>query len=494
MSQTKEQRAQKKALEAKKRKQTRVALIVTVAVVAVFVAALLTINSKAFRRNATAVTIGDTKFSVVDFNYFFYMEYYQYISRIYSEYPGYTDSMLPDTTKPLDAQYVSENETWADRIGNAALDTMTDTVAAWNTGHEAGYTLSESKAAEIDETYAAAEAQASMNGYNLDTFLSRNYGKGITGKAWKELLLMTAYADEYREKVKADFTYSQDELDAYYTEHATELDDFCLRSFYISSNAYENGMDGAKAAADAYAESIRSEQDMIDAARDYDAETYSDDSSTLHYYSGNALAGPYRDWVTDDSRRTGDVYVAENESHGAYYVIYYIDRIRNEYSCASVNIISMFADEISSDNYDTTEAYESALAVARSDLKDEAEEVLAEWNKAEEKTADTFKVLYDDHTENYYYKDGLYESYHRHEYTEDMDAWVYDEARKQGDAAIFSESEGDSYYFLVYNGLSGVYRDYLAREGLSSSDYLAWDTSIKEGLTAQKTIWFSQTV
>ena len=75
-----------------------------------------------------------------------------------------------------------------------------------------------------------------------------------------------------------------------------------------------------------------------------------------------------------------------------------------------------------------------------------------------------------------------------------MDAWVYDEARKQGDAAIFSESEGDSYYFLVYNGLSGVYRDYLAREGLSSSDYLAWDTSIKEGLTAQKTIWFSQTV
>jgi len=142
MSQTKEQRAQKKALEAKKRKQTRVALIVTVAVVAVFVAALLTINSKAFRRNATAVTIGDTKFSVVDFNYFFYMEYYQYISRIYSEYPGYTDSMLPDTTKPLDAQYVSENETWADRIGNAALDTMTDTVAAWNAGHEAGYTLS----------------------------------------------------------------------------------------------------------------------------------------------------------------------------------------------------------------------------------------------------------------------------------------------------------------------------------------------------------------
>ena len=117
---------------------------------------------------------------------------------------------------------------------------------------------------------------------------------------------------------------------------------------------------------------------------------------------------------------------------------------------------------------------------------------MSEWNKAEEKTADTFKVLYDDHTENYYYEGGLYESYHRHEYTEDMDAWVYDEARKQGDAAIFSESDGDSYYFLMFDSMGGSYRDFLAREGLSSSDYLVWDTSIKEGLVPQKTIWFSQ--
>ena len=494
MSQSKEQRAQKKALEEKKRKQTKAALIATVAVIAVLVAAVLTINSKAFRRNATAVTIGDTKFSVVDFNYFFYAEYYQYISKVYSEYPGYAESMLPDTSQPLDAQYVSADETWADRIGNAALDTMTDTVAAWNAGHEAGYELSESKAAEVDETYSAAEAQASMNGYSLDAFLSRNYGKGITGKAWKELLLLTAYADEYREKVKNDFSYSQDELDGYYADNASELDVYCLRSFYISGSAFEDGMDGAKAAADAYAASIHAEQDMIDAARDFDAETYADDDSTLHYYEGSSLAGPYHDWVTEDGRQAGDVYVAENESHGAYYVLYYIDRIRNDYPCATVHMISMFADEISSDDYDTTEAYESALAVARSDLKDEAEEVLAEWNKAEDKTEDTFKVLYDDHTENYYYENGLYESYHRHEYTEDMDAWVYDEARQQGDAAIFSESDGDSYYFLVFDGMGESYRDYLAWDGLSSSDYLAWDASVREGLTAEKTIWFSQTV
>ena len=77
MSQSKEQRAQKKAMEEKKRKQTKIALIITVAVIAVFVAALLTINSKVFRRNATAVTIGDTKFSVVDFNYFFYAFFLQ---------------------------------------------------------------------------------------------------------------------------------------------------------------------------------------------------------------------------------------------------------------------------------------------------------------------------------------------------------------------------------------------------------------------------------
>ena len=63
-----------------------------------------------------------------------------------------------------------------------------------------------------------------MNGFSLDNFLSRNYGKGITGKAWKELLLMTAYADEYQKKVKNDFSYPQDEISSYYSEHADDLD------------------------------------------------------------------------------------------------------------------------------------------------------------------------------------------------------------------------------------------------------------------------------
>ena len=491
MSQSKEQRAQKKALEAKKRKQTRVALIITVAVIAVLVAAVLTINTKAFRRNATAVTIGDTKFSIVDFNYFYYAEYYQYISRIYSEYPGYAESMLPDTSKPLDAQYVSADETWADRIGNAALDTMTKVVATWEAGHEAGYTLSEDRAAQVDETYAAAEAQASMNGFSLDNFLSRNYGKGITGKAWKELLLMTAYADEYQKKVKNDFSYPQDEISSYYSEHADDLDVYAIRSFYISGNSYDNGMEGAKAAADAYAAGIRTEQDMIDAARDFNAETYADDDSTLHYYSGNALAAPYRDWVKDSGRRSGDVYVAENESHGAYYVVSFVDRIDNDYPAASVLMISMFADAVNSDNYDTTQAYEEALAVARDDLKGEAEEVLQEWNSSE-KDMETFKILYDDHTENFYFEDGVFDSYHKYEYTQDMDAWVYDSSRKPGDAEIFAESDGDSYYFLVYQGMGGPYRDYLAESRLKETDFVAWETSVSEGLTPQKTIWFSQ--
>ena len=493
MSQSKEERARKKALEEKKRKQTRVALIATVAVIAVFVAALLTINSRAFRKNATAVTIGDTRFSIVDFNYFYYMEYYNYMSRVYAEYPGYADKLLPDATQPLDAQYVSgtSGETWADRIGNGALQTMTDVAAAWQAGHEAGYELSAEKAAEIDETYAAGEAQAEMNGVRMDSFLSRNYGKGITGQIWKDLLYMTSYAEEYQDHVRGSFSYTQDEIDSYYEEHADELDMYTIRSFYISGGSYENGMDGAKAAAEAYAAGIRTEQDMIDAARDYDAETYAEDDSTLHHYAGNALASPYSDWVTDADRQYGDVYVAENESHGAYYVVFYVERTGNDYPTASVLLISMYADDVNSDNYETTEAYEEALAVARDDLKGEAEEILQEWLSSA-KDRETFKVLYDDHTENFYFEDGVFDSYHRYEYTQEMDDWVYDSARSPGDAEIFAESDGDAYYFVVYQGQGGSYRDYLAETRLRDTDYLAWDSSAKEGFTPQKTIWFSQ--
>ena len=123
--------------------------------------------------------------------------------------------------------------------------------------------------------------------------------------------------------------------------------------------------------------------------------------------------------------------------------------------------------------------------------EENTEEILRQWNAADEKNLDTFQVLYDDHTDDYYYLNGLVECYYKHLYTPEMDTWVYDSARKEGDAAVFVTPDDQIAYFVRFDQLGENYCDYLGRDGLSTADFLAWNASIKEGLTAEKGTLFS---
>ena len=493
MSRSKEKKAKELAAEKKSRKQTvTMAIIIAVIVVALLLTALV-INSSAIKRKATAVTVGDMKFSIVDFNYFYYSAYYQYVTDVYSQYPAYAETFLPDMSQSLRAQIVDTDtgETWDDRFVKSTLDQLLDIGAVYQAGQKAGYVLSDERAHQLDETYEAAEAQAELSNVSLNKLLSRNYGKGITGEDYKRLMYISAYAEEYEQYIQDGFTYTQEQITSYYEENKDRLDVYGIRSFYISQNDFPDGMTGAKAAADAYAADIHSEQDMIDAARDYNADTYGEDDSTLHYYAGSSLASQYYDWAVDPARQNGDVYVAENSVNNAYYVVYFLERSQNEYPIAQLHMITMYPDSVSASDYETTEAYNAAQETAKADLKAEAEEILRQWNAADEKNLDTFQVLYDDHTDDYYYLNGLVECYYKHLYTPEMDAWVYDSARKEGDAAVFVTPDDQIAYFVRFDQLGENYCDYLGRDGLSTADFLAWDASIKEGLTAEKGTLFS---
>ena len=495
MSMSKAKKALKREAEKRKRRRTAALAVIGAVLIVILVVLALIANSKMIRRKATAVTVGDMKFTVVDFNYFYYSAYNSYVANIYANYSSQAETMLPDMTKSLKSQIFSEStgQTWDEVFTDEAMNSILRTASAWQAGHAAGYELSEDRLHSLNETFAAVQAQAEAGQTNLDDFLARNYGKGITGDAYYNLISMEAYADEYREHMKESFTYSQEALDTYYAEHRDTLDVYTIRSFYLSKDAFDDGADGAKAAAESYAAGIRTEQDLIDAARDYDGSIYAADDSTLHRYSGSSLASQYSEWVRDPARQYGDVYVAENTTAGAFHVVFFMERSSNDYPTARLHMITMYASSVNNSDYDTTEAYTSALSAAKTDLKDEAEAILKEWNEAPVKNQETFSILYKDHTDDYYYEDGLVEYYYRHLYKEEMDEWVYDSARQPWDGAIFSDGNGQSYYFVCFEGLGMDYCDYLAQTALADSDYRAWEDSIREGLTAKKAPLFSLT-
>lgn len=491
MSMSKEKKARKRAEERRRRRQTVTLAVIGAALIVILIALAVFVNSKATRRRATAVTVGDMKFTVAEFDYFYYSAYSRYVTDIYANHPSYAESLLPDQSKPLKSQTFSEStgQTWDEVFVEEAMNTIRSVAAAWQAGHEAGYQLSEERTEQIRQTYEAAQAQAESGQMNLDDFLARNFGKAITGEIYFDLLTKEAYAEEYRQSVRDSFTYTPEELAAYYQENRDALDVFAIRSFYLAASGFDDGADGAKAAAEAYAAGIRSEQDMIDAARDFDAASFEEDGSTLHYYAGSAVASYYRAWVTDPARQRGDVTVAENGDSGCY-VVYYLERIDNRYPTARLHMITMYADAVNAEDYETTEEYRTARTTARKDLEAEGREVLSQWNEGGG-SLDAFEILYKDHTDDYYYVNGLVEDYYRHLYPEEMDAWVYDEARQEGDGAIFTDGDGQACYFVRFGSLGEDYCDYLARTGLSQVRYVEWDASISEGMTVKKGALFS---
>ena len=137
--------------EKKQNRKTRTLAIAIVLIVVVLLAIALLVNSNFLRRNATAVKIGDTKFTVADFDFHYYNNYYDYITYVYSYQSDYASVLLPESGKPLDSQTYDEDRTWKDYFQEYALKNLTRQVALYDEGHEVGFEMSEEDIAALNE-------------------------------------------------------------------------------------------------------------------------------------------------------------------------------------------------------------------------------------------------------------------------------------------------------------------------------------------------------
>ena len=108
---------EKRQIRAKDNQKTarRKKLITTVAVavIVVVLVLLVVVNSTLFYTGVPALKIGGSRYTAADFNYEYFTNYYQTYSNISTTYGEYA-SMLLDPSQPLNKQYYSETETWAD--------------------------------------------------------------------------------------------------------------------------------------------------------------------------------------------------------------------------------------------------------------------------------------------------------------------------------------------------------------------------------------------
>jgi hypothetical protein len=220
---------------------------------------------------------------------------------------------------------------------------------------------------------------------------------------------------------------------------------------------------------------------FIEAARDYDPETFAEDDASLRVYQGELLGGTYGDWLRDESRQEGDV--STFRSTAGTYVVYYISRNDNHYATADVRTILCPPETIDPADYtedETSEAYDTAVETARQAAEDTANKIygVIEASDDVEQAFIDQTDLYTGTAEISSTDSGLFEQVYMDQMPDEVSAWIFDSARKEGDyTLVYSPDMG--YYLVYYVSADDQYSDILVDKKMRQKDLQAWKDSLE---------------
>lgn len=479
------------------KKTAKIALITAIAVAVLYLASLF-VNSNYFRQNFTAVTIDNVKYSITDFNYYYnnvYMQYYQAVS-------GTGDlgsAMLPNQNTSLKSQIYDEatGETWAEFFEEMALEQMTSDNRVYLKAQEAGFQLPDDEKAKLDTEIENMKTMGYASGYQkFDDYLKAAYGKSMNEATYRKNAERTTLVNSYTNHVHDSFEYSQDEIESYYNENKDIFDTFTYRYFLVSGAEVKEtdypdtaAYDAAKAAAVEAAgvkageivAKITDEQSFIDAAREYDPETYKEDSASERVYKGELLGSTYGDWLRDASRKNGDV--TSIKSTNGYYVVFFGSRDNNHYPTVNIQQIVVSQEAIDETKYPEeadAAAYNEAVATAKKTAEDTANKIYQEWLAAGATQEKLTELMTSYSSEINSTDSKLNENVYKGQLPQDISSWLYDETRKPGDhAVIYAEPTG--FYIINVIGPGKQYSDTLSDTKKREKDLQAWRESLTGG-------------
>ena len=455
------------------------------AAIALFVILCLVLNS-ALPFGMTAVKIGDDKLTAAEMNYFYanaYYEYYEYMSMF-----------GVDFNAPLQSQecLLAEEGSWYDFLKDYAVESAHGLESLYRHALANGFELSEDGKAAVEETMAALPEYAEANGFNdVKDYLVAMYGTGMTEDILREMMTKGNIVNEYVNSVAAEFTYTDDELNAYYEANADQFDTYDIAYYYIPAateeetdadgNTVAKVVEGGTEAALADAVSI--------AAKITDRASF--DEAVAAYKEGAAvtaaeevakssMATVYADWATDAARKAGDVETFMNEN-GAY-VVMFMGKNDNNYPTTSMRHILIKSVDEDGDGAWSEDEMNAAKA--------KVEEIEAEW-LAGEQTAEAFAELANKYSEDAGSNTvgGLYESIGKGDMVGEIDSFLFTEGRKTGDTAIVHGNNGsyDGYHLVFFAGEGESYRLTLAKNAKLNEDYTAWEADVLAEYTVTET-------
>lgn len=496
------QKQTKERQEEAARKRRVVGYWITGVVVVVLAAALLIWNNT--RGSVAAATVNGQKYTVAEVSY-----YYQQAASTWSQFG----------IRPSDIMEEETGRTYGDYFKEQALDSLVSVTALVDAAKAEGYTLSAAGQAQLDSTYETIDTICSLNGINRKSFLTQSYGKYMSEGTFNRLLERAVLADDYAAAHQAGYTYDGAALQAYYDEHADEVDFYRFRTFYISGvpeskqDADGNTIEATEAETQAAMDQARTQAGEavaeIEAAGSASrsretafiavAPSYVAESSRASYESdpdyslsedvqGSTLSSAsYAGWLMESGRRSGDVTSVETSS--GVYVVLFLDRERPDEATVDIRHILIKAELTQTDDPLTADVDESAVPTqeALDAAKAECERLLAEWESGP-RTAESFGALAAANSADpgSSANGGAYTSVREGTMFGAFNDWIFDSARQPGDVTLIEnpQSGQQGWHIVYFEGDGGPYWQSVADSALRSADQTAWREELESGYEA----------
>ncbi|MBR6596255.1 MAG: peptidylprolyl isomerase [Oscillospiraceae bacterium] len=503
--------------EAKKLKLLTICFVAVLALILVvaitFTAVKYFTNPAVQAKNTVAVTIGDNELDNVELNYYFVDYAYEYANN----YGAYASMFGLDFTKSLSSQIVNEETgaTWADEFITSAIQNAKSVYAVCAEAEANGYSLSQETADQIDASMEDIKLSAQMQQMDADSFIQAYYGPGATLKSYKEYQKMRALSQEYIAHYTETLEYDEADLRAAEEGKDVEFNNYSYNYYYVNASKFLTGgttdeegnttyseveqaaaLAAAEEAAKALAEGEYASVEDFDAAiaaMEINAEAETPAKSTaFDNYAYKNVFTTVREWVTDSSRKAGDIDYVENisvttnddgtetQTVTGYYVVYFVDCEDNNFPLANVRHILVKPEGGTVDSNTGMTIYtEEELAAAKA----EAEILLKKWQDGEA-TENSFADLATEYTEDPGSQEtgGLYTDVYPGQMVDTFNDWCFAEGRKVGDTGLVETSYG--YHIMYYSGHSEIiYRDYLIEGSLVNADTEAWYNALVEAMT-----------
>lgn len=443
---------------------------------------LVVYNSGILERNKTAVTIGGESYSVAQASYYYHSAYQNFINS-QNGYYAMAFGML-DTNTPLKDQSYDDTQTWDDYFKSVAVENMQFVHAAKKAAQEAGVTLGEEEMEAFNNTVDSLKESAKSNGYGYKAYVGAVYGSTVTPSIYEDCLKDYLLANKFATDHYAELSYTDDEIGTYYSENKNSYDlvDGILVTLSGTPEAKTDADGNAVAATDeekaeAMKQAKETAEEILAAYKDgkdiepmaTEAEAGYSESAEMTYTDSL-----YGNWFFDESRKTGDAEVLENESGSSYYVVIFNGRERDETLEYNVRHILVSAESL--ELGEGEEATEELLTA-------KAQEILDTWDGTEE----GFAKLAEENSKDPGSVDngGLYEDVPKGRMVAAFQDWCYEDGRKSGDTGIVYNAGTGAHimYFVGYGDTP--YWHYACESALKEEAYNAWYTEMSESAPAE---------